>query len=182
MIKESKVLVKINSRNLTHYKNYGYDVSEKELLVNVYKLSKNSKVKVTAICEICKSENEITYAKYNLNKNRNNKGYYSCFNCKNIEKEKTCIKKYGVKSYSMTDEFKSSESEKWKGIKKGADKGKLTMIERYGFGSYFKTDEAKEYSRKWMSSDEFKIKSKRTKWGKGSLIENDFNYEMDKNI
>jgi hypothetical protein len=176
MIKESKVLVKINLRNSTHYKNYGYDISEKELLVNIDELSKNSKIRVTAICEICESENKLTYAKYNVNRNRNNKGYYSCFDCKNIEKEKTCIEKYGVKSYSMTDEFKLTESVKWKGIKKGGDKGKLTMIERYGVDSYFKTDESKEYNRKWMSSDEFKIKSKNTlqeKWGVDSYSKTD---------
>ena len=160
MIKEDKVLVKINLRNSTHYKKYGYDISQKELLVNIDELTKNSKSRVTAICEICSSENSVTYGKYNVNKDRNNKGYYSCFNCKNIEKEKTCIEKYGVKSYSMTEEFKSSESEKWKGIKKGDEKGKATMIEKYGVDSYFKTKESKEYNKKWMSSDEFKEKSK----------------------
>lgn len=160
MIKEDKVLVKINLRNSTFYKNKGYDVSSKEILVDVKDLTTSSKSRVTAICEICNSENSVTYGKYNINKNRNNKGYYSCFNCKNIEKEKTCIEKYGVKSYSMTEEFKSSESEKWKGIKKGHDKAKITMLEKYGVDSYFKTIESKEYNRRWMSSDEFKEKSK----------------------
>ena len=61
------------------------------------------------------------YSKYILNKKRNNKNYYSCFKCKNIEKEKTCLSKYGVVSYSMTDEFKKSESEKWKGKIKGVE-------------------------------------------------------------
>lgn len=160
MIKEDKVLVKINLRNSTHYKQYGYDISQKELLVNVDELTKNSKSRVTAICEICESENSVTYGKYNINKNRNNKGYYSCFKCKNLEKEKTCLEKYGVRSYSMTEDFKISESEKWKGIKKGHEKSKITMMERYGVDSYFKTDKSKEHNRKWMSSDEFKEKSK----------------------
>lgn len=160
MIKEDKVLVKINLRNSTHYKRYGYDISQKELLVNIDELTKNSKSRVTAICEICESENSVTYGKYNINKNRNNKGYYSCFKCKNLEKEKTCLEKYGVKSYSMTEDFKIGESVKWKGIKKGHEKSKITMMERYGVDSYFKTDKSKDYNRKWMSSDEFKEKSK----------------------
>ncbi len=63
-----------------------------------------------------------------MNKNRNDKGFYSCFKCKNIEKEKTCIKKYGVKSYSMTDEFRTTESEKWKGIQKGSEKSEPFLI------------------------------------------------------
>jgi len=181
MIKEDKVLVKINLRNSTHYKQYGYDISQKELLVNINELTKNSKCRVTAICEICGSENSVTYGKYNINKNRNGKGYYSCFNCKNIEKEKTCIEKYGVKSYSMTDSFKTSESKKWKGIKKGHEKGKITMIDKYGVDSYFKTDESKEYNRQWMSSEEFKIKSKNTlkeKYGVDSYSKTD-NFKFD---
>lgn len=128
MIKEIKVLTKINLRNSSYYKKLGYDVSEKEIYVDVKHLTTNSKVRVTAICEICTSENELTFGKYNVNINRNDKGYYSCFKCKNIEKEKTCIDKYGVKSYSMTDEFKVSESIKWKGIQKGSKKGKVTML------------------------------------------------------
>jgi hypothetical protein len=159
MIKEDKVLVKINLRNSTHYKKYGYDISQKELLVNIDELTKNSKSRVTAICEICSSENSVTYGKYNVNKNRNNKGYYSCFKCKNFEKEKTCLDKYGVKSYSMTSEFKELDRTDWN-IKEGYIKGREKIIEKYGVDSYFKTKESKEYNKKWMSSDEFKEKSK----------------------
>jgi hypothetical protein len=164
MIKEDKVLVKINLRNSTHYKKYGYDILQKELLVNIEELTKSSESRVTAICEICSSENNITYGKYNVNRNRNNKGYYSCFKCKNIEKEKTCIKKYGVKSYSMTSEFKELDNIKWKwiGIQKGEEKAKLTMLEKYGVDSYFKTDESRYNNKKWMSSNEFREKSKKT--------------------
>jgi hypothetical protein len=159
MIKEDKVLVKINLRNSTHYKQYGYDISQKELLVNVDELTKNSKSRVTAICEICESENSVTYGKYNINKNRNNKGYYSCFKCKNLEKEKTCLEKYGVKSYSMTTDFKELDRTNWN-IKEGYIKGREKIIAKYGVDSYFKTKESREYNKKWMSSDEFKEKSK----------------------
>ena len=67
MIKEDKVLVKINLRNSTHYKKHGYDISKKELLVNIDELTKSSKSRVTAVCEICSSENSVTYGKYNVN-------------------------------------------------------------------------------------------------------------------
>lgn len=161
MIKEDKVLVKINLRNVSYYKNLGYSI-DKEIFVKVSDLSCGSKSKVTAICEICSSENQITYNKYNVNINRNGKGYYSCFKCKNVEKEKTCEEKYGFKSYSMTSEFKETESKKWKGIKKGHEKGKKTMLEKYGVDSYFKTDLMRDKNRLWMSSDEFKMKSKKS--------------------
>jgi hypothetical protein len=162
MIKEEKVLVKINNKNYGYFKSLGYEKTDDQILIKIIDLSKGSKIKITAICEICFSENIIMYSKYLINKKRNNKGYYSCFNCKNIEKEKTCISKYGVKSYSMTDEYKKSESIKWKGIQKGSEKGKKTMIEKYGVDSFFKTEQMKEMNRKWMSSNEFKLKSKKS--------------------
>lgn len=93
------------------------------------------------------------------------------------------MEKWGVKSYSMTDEFKLSESFKWKGIKKGSEKGKKTMMSKYGVDSYFKTDEIREMNRKWMSSDEFKQKSKNTlinKYGVDSYSKtDDFKYKLE---
>lgn len=166
MIKEREVLKSINIRNKKYFLSKGYDVSElkfgetMDIYIKVEDISKSSSDKVTAVCEICGGENKILISKYYQNCNRNNKGYYSCFKCKNIEKEKTCIKKYGKKSYSMTDEFIISESKKWKGIQKGSGKMKKTMMEKYGVESYFQTEEMREKNRKWMSSDEFKQKSK----------------------
>lgn len=184
MIKEDKVLVKINLRNQTHYKNLNYDINidDKEIFVTPKDMPTGSKVKITAICKLCNSESNISYNKYLLNFNRNNKGYYSCFKCKNVEKEKTCMVKYGVISYSMTDEFKTSESKKWKGVQKGSEKGKITMVERYGVDCYFKTKESIENNRKWMSSDEFKEKSKITlmdKYGVDHYSKSDkFKYDI----
>jgi hypothetical protein len=178
MIKEEKVLIKINTRNITHFVMCGYVVILSDKILNVYikDLNNGSKVKVTAICEICESENFVQYNKYLINKNRNNKGYYSCFSCKNIECKKTCLKKYGVDSYSKTDIFKKAESLKYKGIKKGHEKSKETCLKKYGVDSYFKTNESKNRNRKWMSSDEFIRKSKETclkKYGVDSYSKTD---------
>ena len=185
MIKEDKVLVKVNLRNRSYYLNLGYTISN-EIFVNVNDLPVGTKNKITAICEICSSENHIPYSKYLVNKNRSDKGYYSCFMCKNHVKEKTCLEKWGVKSYSMTDEFKLTESIKWKGIQKGSEKGKKTRLEKYGVDSYFKTDESREMNRKWMSSDEFKDKSKKTmleKYGVDSYSKTDqFKKTIDSKI
>lgn len=178
MIKEEKVFIPINLRNSGYFKSLGYiiDKDVKILEVNVYNLKNGSKTRVTAICEICKSENYISYSKYIMNRDRNNKGYYSCFCCKNIEKEKTCLNRYGVISFSMTNEFKESESIKWKGIKKGSEKGKKTMIEKYGVDSFFKTQEMRDMNREWMGSNEFREKSKETlieKYGVDSYSKTD---------
>jgi len=161
MIKEKEINVKINQRNKSYYEKLGYLIRGKEISVNPLDIPKGSNNRITAICEICFSETEMSINKYHVNTERNNKGYYSCFKCKNIEREKTCIEKYGVKSYSQTNEFKETESLKWKGIKKGSEKGKKTMLEKYGVDSWFKTQESKEQNKKWMSSNEFKEKSKK---------------------
>lgn len=166
MFKYEEVSVKINSRNIKYYLSKGYEIESIgftesiEYLVKTKDIPMNSHHKIEVLCELCGSENLIGVNKYYINYNRNGKGYYSCFKCKNIEKEKTCLEKYGVNSYSKTEEFKSTESEKWKGIQKGAEKGKKTMLEKYGVDSFFKTQEMRELNRKWMSSDEFRIKSK----------------------
>lgn len=168
MIREKEVLIPINSRNKGHFKNLGYDVSENNIYVSVDHLFAKSLVKITAICDICGNEKELTYSKYLENYNRNGKNLYSCFKCKNIEKEKTCLKKYGHISYSKTDEFRTSESEKWKGIQKGSEKARKTCLERYGVENYFSTEEMRESNRRWMASKEFRDKSQKTisdKWG-----------------
>lgn len=168
MLKEKEVVVKINSRNINYYREKGYQISlntfteSKEFLVKVTDIPKNSHQKVLVVCELCGSENIIALQKYYVNIERNGKGYYSCFGCKKIENQKTCMSKYGVKSYSQTPEFKESESKKWKGIQKGSEKGRKTTLERYGVESFFQTSEMREMNRTWMSSDEFKEKSKQT--------------------
>lgn len=160
MIKEKEILVKINSRNITHYSSLGYTISN-EILVSTVDVLKGSKIRITGICSICKNEVTIALNKYYLNKERNNKGYYSCFMCKTIEKEKTCIKKYGVKSFSQTDEFKNLDKSNWN-YEEGFIKGKKTKLEKYGVDSYFKLDIMKKANKIWMSSEEFKEKSKKT--------------------
>jgi len=168
MIKEEYVLKEVKRNNRKKYIDMGYDIpileidESVEIKIPINKLSKSSRERITAICQICGVEKEISYMKYLVNYNRNNKGYYSCFKCKTIELKKTCLKKYGVDSYSKTEEFKETESKKWKGIQKGSEKMRETMKEKYGVESYFQTQEMRERNRKWMSSVEFKKKSKKT--------------------
>jgi hypothetical protein len=122
MLKESEVLVKVGNRNKNYFLNKGYSISnEKFIMIKVEDLSTGSHTKVTAICKFCKSENLILYGKYLTNKNRNDKGYYSCFSCKSVEGKKTCLEKYGVDHYSKTDEFKINESLRSAGQRKGGD-------------------------------------------------------------
>ncbi len=165
MIKETEILVNITIRNTTHYKELGYEVKEKKIAVNPYDIPKGSHARITAICEICDSETSISICKYYVNKERNDKGFYSCFGCKTIENEKTCLKKYGTKTYSQTKEFKNIDKSDYD-YHTRVEKGKKTKLERYGVDSWFKLDIMKEQNRLWMSSEEFKEKSKATLIGK----------------
>lgn len=181
MIKEDKVLVKVNVYNQKKYKKLGYnfDLIKKgeyiNILVDIKHLTKGSHIKVTAICENCENEKKISYSKYLRNYNRNNKGYYSCFDCKSIVLKQTCLNKFGVDSYSKTDEFKKfiSENLNYEEIHK---KCKETNLERYGHEYYFQTKSVREGNKKWMSSDDFKEKSKETlikKYGVDSYSKTD---------
>ena len=161
MIKEKEILVKINQRNKLYYEKLGYLIKGKEIYANTLDIPKGSHNRIIAICEICGNEKSITIHKYYVNKERNNKDYYSCFKCKNIEKEKTCLEKYGVKSYSQTTEFKNIDKSNWN-YEQGVEKGKKTKLERYGVDSWFKLDIMRQQNKKWMSSNEFKEKSKIT--------------------
>lgn len=177
MIKEDKVLVKINLRNVKYYREMGFNIELKSindstlLEIPIEKVNKNSKLKITAICDICNNEDTILLSKYWVNFYRGGYNFYSCFGCKNKKKEMTILKEYGVKSFSQTEEFKKKFKES--SIKRyGVDnpnkseevrnKIKETNITKYGVDSYFKTDQSKEYNKKWMSSDTFKNKSKET--------------------
>lgn len=197
MIKEENVLVSVNYRNIKYYLNLGYNiqlsgmVSEK-IEVPILHVSKFSMVKITAICDICGVEKTLSILKYFQNFDRGN--FYSCFKCKNIKKESTIMKKYGVTSFSKTDEFK----EKYKktsldryGVenpnmsKSVRDKTKETCIRKYGYSNPFLNPKVIELNKEWMSSNEFKEKSKITlldKYGVDSFSKtNEFKNNISEN-
>lgn len=171
MIKEEKVKVSINQRNFSYYKKLGYDFDythgEKNLqFVNVLDIPKRSKVVITAICELCESERNLSISKYWQNHER--QGFYSCFKCKNVKLEKTVLKKYGKKHFSQTQEFiekyKSTCIERYgvdspTKLKSVKDKMEETCMERYGVRSPLLQAYVIEKNRDWMSSNEFKNKS-----------------------
>jgi hypothetical protein len=172
MIKEKNVLISINSRNISFYKNLGYDIDvpfnkKIDLLVSIDHTSKNSKIKITAICQICEKEVILSLLKYWKNFERG--GFYSCFGCKNVKKEITTLKTYGCKSFSQTDEFKMKYKktclEKYgvenpNMLSEFREKTKETCIAKYGVSTALVLPENIENARIWMSSDEFKMKSR----------------------
>jgi len=117
MIKYNKININITSRNIKNYLSKGYNVKNGDsCLIDVKDLPKSSHQKIIAVCEICKTEKEIIYAKYIDNKNRH--GYYGCKKCSNIKRENTSLEKWGVSNYRKTDECE--------------EKIKKTNLNRYG--------------------------------------------------
>lgn len=190
MIKETKVTIPINIRNVSRYKEMGYDfefkIKEKTYLdVNINDVSKNSKVKITSICDVCGSEGTISISKYWTNWSRNGYNFYSCFKCKSNKKGMTSMDRWGVNSFSKTQEFKDKfkESSLIKyGVdnpnkdKRVRDKIKNTNLKKYGLVTPLLSNENIEKNRKWMSSDEFKLKSKKSimdRWGVDSFSKTD---------
>ncbi len=189
MIKEEKVIIDINSRNISYYRQLGYEINlsgindKKKIEIPIYQVSKSSKIKITAICDVCKSEKCISIVKYYQNYDRG--GFYSCFNCKNIKKEMTNIKLYGVRSFSQTEKFKEKYRKTCKErfgvenpnmLKEIREKTKNTCFEKYGFTNPLLRPEIIESNREWMSSSEFKEKSKISllkNWGVDSFSKTD---------
>jgi hypothetical protein len=80
MVKEKYLKILITSRNITYYKNIGYNfIQGNTYEIKFDDINQNSHSKITAICEKCGSENYITIEKYY--KNKNNHNYYGCKKC-----------------------------------------------------------------------------------------------------
>ena len=177
MIKEVTVPIRINSRNHKYYEERGFEINLRSINdvaiieVDVMMVNKNSDTKITAICDICYSENYISIHKYWVNFYRGNYNFYSCFNCKNYKKEMTSNLKFGCRSFSKTDLFKKKFKETCLqrfGVENPnkssqvREKIRNTNMKRYGKTTQLLSEEVKEKNRIWMRSNEFKAKSEKT--------------------
>ncbi|MCK9417521.1 hypothetical protein M0Q97_12845, partial [Candidatus Dojkabacteria bacterium] len=116
MIKETHLNINIVGRNLSYYKYLGYDaIVGQKLLVKVEDIQKNSHIRITAICDNCDNENNISLYAYNKNKKSGNVYYCDC--CKQLKIEKTNLEKYNVKrpiqNKEIYEKLKKSNNEKF---------------------------------------------------------------------
>lgn len=86
MILDEFVNVSISYRNITFYKNKGYDFK----INNTYKIPTSdlniySQIKINVECDVCKATNLLSYQKYN--KSLGNSNYYSCKKCSHNKKK-----------------------------------------------------------------------------------------------
>ncbi len=120
MIITKEVLIKNNGRIKTYYKKLGLDVSNEYITVPIKLLTKGSHSTIKVSCDICKLNKDMLYKTYI--KHTEYDGFYYCSSCSLIKKEKVIREKYGVSSYTQTDDFK--------------EKSKKTCISKYGYEFY----------------------------------------------
>lgn len=134
MILTKEVQVRVNNKNIKHFKSQNLDVKYGEIYdIEVKYLSKYSKYRVVAECETCGFLQELSLQKYHQNWERSNS--YNCKSCNNVTYKKSMVEKYGQDNPSK--------------IESCNQKRKNTCLEKYG-------------SEHIISSEYSKIKTKET--------------------
>lgn len=141
MIKNNESKVEITTRNIKYYRDRNYKCNVGEIIsIDVSMMPKMSHNKVITICEVCFSENELSFSKYNKNKDRH--GFYSCKKCSSKKRKITNLERYGVAFIPQLDRVKEENR-----IRMSSDsfkeKSKESIIKKYGVDSFSKTEEFK---------------------------------------
>jgi len=136
MLVDKSIKVKISKRNIDHFSEYYVGIECGDVIdIDIIHLQKKSNKKVKVSCDVCFSENIITYQSYNKNVNSCEElPIYTCVKCSSVKNKVTNSQKYGVDHYSKTNQYK--------------DRVKETNLDRYGVDHYSKTDEYKERKSK----------------------------------
>lgn len=147
MILTKTLLIRINNKNIEHYRSQGIDVVYGELYdMDVKYVSRYSKHRILAKCDTCGAEKELPMQKYHQNWDRS--GSYNCKACNNVTYRKSMLEKYGYDNPSSTPECiekrKKTCLEKYGNEyaiagKNTKEKIQITLNERYG-GHPMKTD------------------------------------------
>ncbi len=135
MIVDKQVLIKGHSKNLKHYRDRGYDISIKQLvLVKPEDLTSGSTFIINCKCDNCGNEKKLEFREY-FNRTNSLKDKYYCFSCKGIRTSETCMSVYGVDNPMKSDTVK-------KILKK-------SLMSKYDVDHYSKTD---DYKRKYKET------------------------------
>jgi len=108
---------KVKVKSSLYYKERGYDISDKHIIVDIKDVPVGSRILVFAVCDFCNLEKEIKYRDYNNNVKKGNK--YACsIKCGALKAKESNLEKWGVESHFQLDEFK--------------EKSKNSLIEKWG--------------------------------------------------
>lgn len=134
MILTKNVKVKIVSKNIEIYRKLGYNINNKEIIVDIKDLPLNSRKIIDVECDNCKNIKKIQFNDYMKVYNKKNK--YYCCNCKGESIKKGVNDKYGVDNVFQ--------------LKIVKDKTKITCKKIYGFDHHLKN---KDILQKQMNTN-----------------------------
>lgn len=134
MLLTERVEVKINYKNVEHFRSLGYDAQNgQKVSVLTKDLLDGCKTKVLVRCDFCGKEYEVQYVSYARSIKFDGKN--CCVGCKYTHVKQANFKKYGVESTTLIPEVHQ--------------KIKQTMIARYGVENY---SQAKDYREKYIKT------------------------------
>jgi hypothetical protein len=129
MLITDKVLIKMNGKHISKYRDKGYNCNVNEIIeVDIKDVPLSSKIEIETKCDVCGDIIKTTYHQYNLS--IKNGGFYSCFGkCSNIKVKDTNLNKYGVDAPAKNKTI--------------LEKMKNTYIEKYGVDNPSKSENVK---------------------------------------
>jgi hypothetical protein len=152
MIITKKVNINITNKNVSFYKNKGYNVKPLKFYeINTEDLPPNCKNKIEVECDVCKTHKTILFSSYY--RNIKNYGYYACSGKCSIGKNiKTSLCTYGTnfpnQNESQKDKIKTTKKERYGDqYYTNTEKQKETLLKIYGVDSYMKTKEFMDKSK-----------------------------------
>ena len=145
MVINEYLKVPITNRNVTFYRNKGYDCSPSETIeVAIEDINSGSAIKENRICDFCGEEYIRSHNKHIITFNRFGKDV--CLNCfktnqevksiVQIKRENTCLEKYGEKNCMFVPEM--------------VDKISQVMMEKYGVKNANQVEEFKKKQEETM--------------------------------
>lgn len=161
MIKEKTIKIKVVGRTIKSYKELGYNCKVNDIIdVSIGDLPKQSHSKITAICDDCGKEKELSLYAYWKNYNKYNK--YTCNKCKQHKIEKTNLEKYGtrrpIQNKKIREKLENTNLEKYGS--KIATKNDIvikkiinTNLEKYGVTSTAKLNSTKDKQRQTIEKN-----------------------------
>ena len=131
---------KIEVKSSLYYKELGYNIDSRYILVDIKHVPLGSRSIVLTKCDYCSKEKEIKYKDYNNNIKKG--GKYACsIKCGVLKSRESNLKKLGVESFFQSDYFK--------------EKSKKTLIEKWGVEHISKSDLiSKKISKKMIEKSE----------------------------
>jgi len=141
LIIDKKVLINITERNITYFKEKGYDTKLTEKLeVNITDLKRYSRIHINIKCDECKKESVISYNKYMDSFDRY--GFYTCRKCSNIKKKITFNLNYnGNKLEELIERRNKTKKEKYENGNYDVEKTKETNLNKYGHTHHLQNNE-----------------------------------------